>query len=115
MHNNFIVAGIYVAAISLLPSCPAPSIAFFIITGLAASLAGNLLMIGLNGNVRRAGVNVEVLFKSVTVTQTSTSFLRIENVAAECMNLATLFTEEGTPSLCGSACLEYPNLSTEDY
>ena len=31
------------------------------------------------------------------------------------MNLATLFTEEGTPSPCGSACLEYLNLSTEEY
>ncbi|XRM48113.1 hypothetical protein ABZX51_011053 [Aspergillus tubingensis] len=137
MHNKFIVAGISVAAISSLPSCPAPPIASLIITGLAAPLAGNLLMIGLKGNVKRAEINGEALFKrqswpgvpdyniqmchdanidrSVTVTQTSTSSLRNENVAAECMNHATLFTEEGAPSPCGSACLEYLNLSTEDY
>lgn len=40
--------------------------------------------------------------------------MRIENVAPECMNLATLFTEQGTPIPCGSACLEYVNLSAED-
>ncbi|KAB8198910.1 hypothetical protein BDV34DRAFT_218508 [Aspergillus parasiticus] len=136
MHTKSIIAGISVAALSLLPSCPAPPVAALVITGLAAPLAGNLLYIGLNGNVKRAEINGEALFKrqswpgvpdyniqmchdanvgrTVTVTQTSTSSMRIENVAPECMNLATLFTEQGTPIPCGSACLEYVNLSAED-
>ncbi|GFF84573.1 hypothetical protein IFM47457_06526, partial [Aspergillus lentulus] len=38
------------------------------------------------------------------------SFL-VENVAPECMVLATLFTEQGTLIPCGSACLDYVNLS----
>ncbi|BCR96745.1 uncharacterized protein AKAW2_30064S [Aspergillus luchuensis] len=103
---------------------------------LSRGFAGNLLYIGLNGNVKRADINGETLSKrqswpgvpdyniqmchdanigrTVTVTQTSTSSMRIENVAPECMNLATLFTEQGTPIPCGSACLEYVNLSAED-
>lgn len=40
--------------------------------------------------------------------------MRIENVAPECMNLAAVFTEQGTPILCGSACLDYVNLSAAD-
>ncbi|KAE8416390.1 hypothetical protein BDV36DRAFT_297085 [Aspergillus pseudocaelatus] len=136
MHTKSIIAGISVAALSLLPSCPAPPVTALVITGLAAPLAGNLLYIGLNGNVKRAEFNGEALIKrqswpgvpdyniqmchdanvgrTVTVTQTSTSSMRIENVAPECMNLATLFTEQGTPIPCGSACLEYVNLSAED-
>ncbi|GAT26316.1 hypothetical protein ASPFODRAFT_187257 [Aspergillus luchuensis CBS 106.47] len=136
MHTKSIITGISVAALSLIPSCPAPPVAALIITGLAAPLAGNLLYIGLNGNVKRADINGETLSKrqswpgvpdyniqmchdanigrTVTVTQTSTSSMRIENVAPECMNLATLFTEQGTPIPCGSACLEYVNLSAED-
>ncbi|RAQ55119.1 hypothetical protein AFGD_009887 [Aspergillus flavus] len=136
MHTKSIIAGISVAALSFLPSCPAPPVAALVITGLAAPLAGNLLYIGLNGNVKRAEINGEALSKrqswpgvpdyniqmchdanvgrTVTVTQTSTSSMRIENVAPECMNLATLFTEQGTPIPCGSACLEYVNLSAED-
>ena len=30
------------------------------------------------------------------------------------MNLSTLFVEDGTPQPCGSACLDYINLSDSD-
>ncbi|KAJ5967926.1 hypothetical protein N7501_004174 [Penicillium viridicatum] len=46
----------------------------------------------------------------VTVTQTSASC----TLAPECMNLAAVFTEQGTPIPCGSACLDYVNLSAAD-
>ncbi|KAF7590288.1 hypothetical protein BBP40_003025 [Aspergillus hancockii] len=136
MHTKSIIAGLSVASLGLLPSCPAPPVAGLIITGIAAPLAGNLLYIGLNGNVKRAEADGETLAKrqswpgvpdyniqmchdanvgrTVTVTQTSTSSMRIENVAPECMNLAALFTEQGTPVPCGSACLDYVNLSADD-
>lgn len=98
MHTKSIIAGLSLGALSLLPSCPAPPVAGLVITGLAAPLAGNLLYIGLNGNVKRsasADVESESLAKrqswpgvpdyniqmchdanvgrTVTVTQTSTT------------------------------------------
>ncbi|GAQ10811.1 hypothetical protein ALT_8132 [Aspergillus lentulus] len=52
--------------------------------------------------------------RTVTVRKTSVNSLRVENVAPECMVLATLFAERGTPIPCGSACLDYVNLSAAD-
>ncbi|GIC91977.1 uncharacterized protein Aud_008432 [Aspergillus udagawae] len=141
MHAKTLAAGLAVAAISLIPSCPAPPVAGLVITGLAAPLAGNLIYIGLKsggvgGRKRGAEATIEGLEKrqswpgvpdyniqmcknanvgrTVTVRETSVNSLRVENVAPECMNLATLFTEQGTPVPCGSACLDYVNLSAGD-
>lgn len=36
---------------------------------------------------------------------------RLDGVTPECMNLAALFTEGGSVYPCGSACLQYENLS----
>ncbi|KAG2022009.1 hypothetical protein GB937_004103 [Aspergillus fischeri] len=113
-----------------------------IITGIAAPLAGNLIYIGLkSGGVGKRdaeafvdgledlekrqswpGVpdyNIQMcrnanVGRTVTVRETSVNSLRVENVAPECMVLATLFTEQGTPIPCGSACLDYVNLSAAD-
>lgn len=95
MHTKPIIAGLSIAALSFLPSCPAPPVAALVLTGLALPLAGNLAYIGLKGNVKRADVDGEPLAKrqswpgvpdyniqmchdanvgrAVTVTQTSTS------------------------------------------
>ncbi|KAJ5426166.1 hypothetical protein N7465_001236 [Penicillium sp. CMV-2018d] len=136
MHTKSIIAGLSVVALSLLPSCPAPPVAALVLTGLALPLAGHLVFIGVHDNVKRDEGDGEVLVKrqswpgvpdynikmchdanigrAVTVTQTSPSSMRIENVAPECMNLAAVFTEQGTPIPCGSACLDYVNLSAAD-
>lgn len=39
---------------------------------------------------------------------------RMDGVTPECMNLAALFTSSGSPYPCGSACLQYDNLSSAD-
>ncbi|KAF7168431.1 hypothetical protein CNMCM5623_001484 [Aspergillus felis] len=139
MHAKTLAAGLAVAALSLIPSCPAPPLAGMIIVNLAAPLAGNLIYIGLkSGGVgsRKRDAEAEALEKrqswpgvpdynikmchdanvgrTVTVRETSDNSLRVENVAPECMNLATLFTEQGTPVPCGSACLDYVDLSAAD-
>ncbi|KAJ5197593.1 hypothetical protein N7449_008072 [Penicillium cf. viridicatum] len=61
MHTKSIIAGLSVAALSLLPSCPAPPVAAVVLTGLALPLAGNLVFIGVHDNVKRAEVNGEAL------------------------------------------------------
>lgn len=40
--------------------------------------------------------------------------MRIEGLAPPCMNLAAVFTDEGTPYPCGVSCLEYVELSYDD-
>lgn len=51
MHNTAILGGAAMVALSMIPSCPAPI--GLIITGLVAPLAGNLIYIGINDNVKR--------------------------------------------------------------
>ncbi|KAI9754893.1 MAG: hypothetical protein M4579_004493 [Chaenotheca gracillima] len=136
MYSKTIIGGAALAAVAMIPSCPAPPIAAAIITGIAAPLAGNLLYIGLNDNTKREasqsygklprqeypGVSQESIDactaanngRQVTVTETSANSMRIDNVAPECMDLSTLFVNDGTPQPCGSACLDYINLSDAD-
>jgi hypothetical protein len=40
--------------------------------------------------------------------------MRIEGLAPECMNFAALFTDQGTPVVCGTSCLDYVDLSYDD-
>lgn len=49
MYNAAILGGAAMAALSMIPSCPAPI--GLIVTGLAAPLAGGLTYIGINSNV----------------------------------------------------------------
>ncbi|GIK02890.1 hypothetical protein Aspvir_006953 [Aspergillus viridinutans] len=139
MHAKTLAAGLAVAALSLIPSCPAPPAVGAIITGIVGPLVGNIIYIGLNtGGVGERDVETFIdglekrqswpgvpdqnikqchdanVGRTVTVRETSANSLRVENVAPECMNLAALFTEQGTPIPCGSACLDYVNLSAAD-
>ena len=60
MQTKFLLSGVALAALSMIPSCPAPPIAALLITGLAAPLAGNLLYIGLKQNVHKRSEFVQV-------------------------------------------------------
>lgn len=54
MQTKLLLGGAALAAFSMIPSCPAPMVAAAVITGIAAPLAGNLIYIGLNDNVKRS-------------------------------------------------------------
>lgn len=45
---------------------------------------------------------------------TSSIGFRIDGVTPECMDLAAMFTSSGSLYPCGSACLQYNNLDSED-
>ena len=53
MQTKVVLGSAALTAFSMIPFCPAPPVAGLVITGLAAPLAGNLLYIGLNDNVKR--------------------------------------------------------------
>ena len=63
MHTKSILGGAALAALSMIPSCPAPPVAGLIITGIAAPLAGNLIYIGLNDNTKREAPHREGFVK----------------------------------------------------
>ncbi|KAJ5230875.1 hypothetical protein N7489_011583 [Penicillium chrysogenum] len=146
MHAKVVLAGAALTAVSMIPSCPAPIVGGLIAGAFGAELAGNLIYIGLNDNLKRSPVDSSVKARSaigyksrralgypgvsdesvqqckdsnsgktdVKVTQTEAHSYRIDNVTPECMNLAALFTEDSPPVPCGSACLQYSNLSESD-
>lgn len=64
MHAKVVLAGAALAAISMIPSCPAPVVGGLIAGAFGAELAGNLLYIGLNDNLKRSPVDGSVKARS---------------------------------------------------
>jgi hypothetical protein len=64
MHAKVVLAGAALAAVSMIPSCPAPVVGGLIAGAFGAELAGNLLYIGLNDNLKRSPVDGSVKARS---------------------------------------------------
>lgn len=60
MHAKVVLAGAALTAVSMIPSCPAPIVGGLIAGAFGAELAGNLIYIGLNDNLKRSPVDSSV-------------------------------------------------------
>jgi hypothetical protein len=64
MHAKVVLAGAALTAVSMIPSCPAPIVGGLIAGAFGAELAGNLIYIGLNDNLKRSPVDSSVKARS---------------------------------------------------
>ncbi|KAF2469719.1 uncharacterized protein BDR25DRAFT_161055, partial [Lindgomyces ingoldianus] len=130
------------AALSMIPSCPAPPVVVAFVAELSADIIGGIIVevackdkdCGGNNKARSPmrfeprqitlppGVSQHAVDEctnsmagvTITVTQKAANSFQLDAVPAPCMNLATLFTDQGHPVPCGSACMAYDDLTDAD-